>query len=242
MENVKKFSSTKEPIAEGYIDFNYALKDDMTEPTLFTFLKKLMRLLIILLIFFLPQLTFSQIQHQLAWCKLPSIPDKEGFAGMFAGVSDGHLICMGGAGLFWGSEDGFNIRRKSWIPSFGPHGRIVTEAGSISRREPFQTYTSNILHNTTRDSSFILSVTGRFNDKQYCTPEIIIEQGNGASVNSPIQAIQSSDETPVSSWHITVPVGAKFRYRLKLWGGYAGGGTMVSSVKMVADGTTAFIK
>lgn len=69
----------------------------MTEPTLFTFSEKLMRLLIMLLVFFLPQLIFSQIQHQLAWRKLPPIPDKEGFAGMFAGVSNEHLICMGGA-------------------------------------------------------------------------------------------------------------------------------------------------
>ena len=59
------------------------------------FLRKLMPLLVVIMIF--PQLVFCQIQHQLTWGELPSIPDKEGYAGMFAGVSNDHLICMGGA-------------------------------------------------------------------------------------------------------------------------------------------------
>lgn len=49
------------------------------------------------MISFMPQLIFSQLQRPLRWGELPSIPDKEGFAGMFAGVSHGHLVCMGGA-------------------------------------------------------------------------------------------------------------------------------------------------
>ena len=61
------------------------------------FTKKLIRLLIVTMIFFIPQLISAQIQHQLTWDELPSIPDKEGYAGMFAGVSNGQLICMGGA-------------------------------------------------------------------------------------------------------------------------------------------------
>ena len=31
------------------------------------------------------------------WTRLPSLPDKEGFAGSFAGVSNGALIVAGGA-------------------------------------------------------------------------------------------------------------------------------------------------
>jgi N-acetylneuraminate epimerase len=31
------------------------------------------------------------------WSKLPSLPDKEGFASMFAGVSGGALLAAGGA-------------------------------------------------------------------------------------------------------------------------------------------------
>src|SRR4051794_34706734 len=31
------------------------------------------------------------------WRRLPSLPDKEGFAGMFAGVSGGALVVAGGA-------------------------------------------------------------------------------------------------------------------------------------------------
>src|SRR5215468_7081944 len=32
-----------------------------------------------------------------AWERLPSLPDQEGFAGMFAGVSNGTLLVAGGA-------------------------------------------------------------------------------------------------------------------------------------------------
>jgi SSS family solute:Na+ symporter len=45
----------------------------------------------------LPLVVYGQIQKQLNWEELPPIPDKEGFAGMFTGVSNGALICMGGA-------------------------------------------------------------------------------------------------------------------------------------------------
>lgn len=57
--------------------------------------KKLILILIVTTV--LPQYICSQIQRQLSWHELPSIPDKEGFAGMFAGVSNESLICMGGA-------------------------------------------------------------------------------------------------------------------------------------------------
>ena len=36
-------------------------------------------------------------QQVFAWTTLPPLPDQEGFAGMFAGVSDAQLFCMGGA-------------------------------------------------------------------------------------------------------------------------------------------------
>lgn len=36
-------------------------------------------------------------QPRLAWTTFPSIPDPEGMAGMFAGISGGQLFCMGGA-------------------------------------------------------------------------------------------------------------------------------------------------
>jgi len=44
-----------------------------------------------------PAFLFGQIQNQLKWEELPAIPDKEGYAGMFAGVSNGALIALGGA-------------------------------------------------------------------------------------------------------------------------------------------------
>lgn len=36
-------------------------------------------------------------QPDIQWQKFPPLPDKEGFAGMYAGLSNGALLCMGGA-------------------------------------------------------------------------------------------------------------------------------------------------
>src|SRR5688572_16833127 len=43
------------------------------------------------------QMTSASAQHPFTWTTLPALPDKEGFAGMFAGVSEDQLFCMGGA-------------------------------------------------------------------------------------------------------------------------------------------------
>lgn len=45
----------------------------------------------------LMQMTAALGQESFSWASLPPLPDKEGFAGMFAGVSEGKLFCMGGA-------------------------------------------------------------------------------------------------------------------------------------------------
>lgn len=60
-----------------------------------TFISKL--LIFLFTLFICPILLLGQIQNQLKWEELPPIPDKEGFAGMFAGVSNDALLCIGGA-------------------------------------------------------------------------------------------------------------------------------------------------
>lgn len=63
----------------------------------------LIRVLVLVFIFLIPQLVKSQIRQQLVWDELPPLPEKFGYAGMFAGVSNDQLICMGGAN-FWGDS------------------------------------------------------------------------------------------------------------------------------------------
>lgn len=50
----------------------------------------------------------SSLAAELQWSQLPPLPDKEGFAGCFAGVSNGRLIVAGGA----------NISAKKWEKDF----------------------------------------------------------------------------------------------------------------------------
>lgn len=45
----------------------------------------------------MPQVLFAQLHDQLRWEELSPLPNQEGLAGMFVGVSNGSLICMGGA-------------------------------------------------------------------------------------------------------------------------------------------------
>ena len=54
-------------------------------------------LIILFVLFISPVILFGQIQNRLKWEELLPLPDKEGFAGMFAGVSNGALLCVGGA-------------------------------------------------------------------------------------------------------------------------------------------------
>ncbi len=62
-----------------------------------TVIRKGIILLLMVFTFINPQILSGQIQHQLKWGNLPPIPDKIGFAGMYAGVSNNALLCMGGA-------------------------------------------------------------------------------------------------------------------------------------------------
>lgn len=50
----------------------------------------------------------SSLAAELQWSQLPAVPDKEGFAGCFAGVSNGALIVAGGA----------NVTAKRWEKDF----------------------------------------------------------------------------------------------------------------------------
>ncbi len=61
-------------------------------------MKKIQKLsrLIYLFIFLNPLLSMSQTD-QIRWSAFPSLPDKLGFAGMYAGVASGTLVAMGGA-------------------------------------------------------------------------------------------------------------------------------------------------
>ncbi len=54
-------------------------------------------------------------RNEMTWTKLPSIPDAEGFAGSFAGVSHGALILAGGANMV-GDKWGTNFH-KQWSDS-----------------------------------------------------------------------------------------------------------------------------
>lgn len=71
---------------------------------------KIRVLLFLFLLFYFNPMLYGN-DEGVVTSQLPSIPDKEGFAGMFAGVSGGALLCMGGANFPEGKpwEDGVKV-------------------------------------------------------------------------------------------------------------------------------------
>lgn len=67
-------------------------------------------LLFTVIIFYNPTLLFGQIQDQLNWKESSPISANEGFAGIYAGISNNTLLCMGGADslstVLWGKNAG----------------------------------------------------------------------------------------------------------------------------------------
>lgn len=133
-----------------------------------------------------------------------------------------------GSVMYWGGKNGFGLNDMTWIPSYGPHSRIMADPGSLSRRDPYETYTSDKITNTSDDDQFTLTITGRFNQKQYVTPEIL-EGKSETPAQTPVLVSQSSDK---AVYNVVIPKGTTFRYRLKMNSSNSGAGPVVSSVTM----------
>jgi N-acetylneuraminic acid mutarotase len=71
---------------------------------------------------------FEPMKSAFSWTQLPSIPDQEGFAGAFAGVSNGALLVAGGANIIGQRWD--NPIQKKWYASVfvlqDPDGKWTT--------------------------------------------------------------------------------------------------------------------
>jgi len=70
----------------------------------------------------------------LLWTQLPPLPDPEGFAGMFAGVSQGALIAAGGANF--PDKKPWDGGAKRWYDTvfvLPPGGTNWTVAGKLPR-------------------------------------------------------------------------------------------------------------
>ena len=137
-----------------------------------------------------------------------------------------------GSFLYWGSKNGFATQDRSWIPSFGPHSRIMADPGSPGRRNPFEVYTSDFINNRTASDTFKIIVKGRFNQKQYVETEILIGKNAGNIKISELQAKPLSRSSTELEYEVYIPKGEIFRYRLKLNGFHSGNGPIVSSVAM----------
>ena len=130
-----------------------------------------------------------------------------------------------GSYLYWGSKDGYGMKERTSIPSFGPHSRIMADPGSSARRYSYEIYSSPFVTNNSDTENFVMIISGRFNRRQNVKPEIEIE---GSSVKvMPGQLM--SDSTRVV-YKVQIPKQKKFKYHLQLDGRHSGNGPLVSSV------------
>lgn len=139
-----------------------------------------------------------------------------------------------GSLLYRGSKDGYKPENVQWIPSFGPHFRNAAEPDSLSRRDPFEVYTSPVLNNPTAQGKSLLTIDGRFNQRQRVQPEILL-QGKGSGSESQVTLVAVAQSSSQVSYQVEIPPGAQFRYRLKLISSHSGGGPVVSAVRLEAQ-------
>jgi hypothetical protein len=136
-----------------------------------------------------------------------------------------------GSVIYWGSKSGvYNLDNTSPVPSFGPHSRIAADAGSIGRRNSYETYTSGYITNTTPGSKLKLTVEVRNNSKQFVAPEILIgKEGTTSTVVKPVLISVSPTQMV---YEVNIEKGQIFRYQLKLESSNTGAGPIVSAVQM----------
>lgn len=68
--------------------------------------------------------------------------------------------------IYWGSEEGWNIKKRDQIPSIGPHSRLIAEPGDIMRRGSYEEYISTPVPVGNSRGNFILKVGSEHNFRQ----------------------------------------------------------------------------
>lgn len=133
-----------------------------------------------------------------------------------------------GSFIYWGSKEGYELKNRSWVSSFGPHSRIAADPGSLSRRNAYEVYTSELVSNSTGEETFLMKIEGRFNKKQFVDAELFADD-NGHQKFNP-EFIERSDSSV--SYKVKIPKGTKFRYRLRMNSSNTGSGPLISRVMM----------
>jgi hypothetical protein len=154
-----------------------------------------------------------------------------------ADVYNGNLTPTGGmhgfgSVIYWGSDKGYALNNSTHMPSFGPHSRISADPGSISRRNAYETYTSDKIVNHTGTENFKLSITGRFNEKQYVSPEIVLIDQSGKTKTIVLKPVSGTADR--MSFIVSIPREQAFRYKLNMNSSNTGNGPVISGVKMEA--------
>ena len=126
-------------------------------------------------------------------------------------------------------KKGFGLEDRTWIPSFGPHSRIMADPGSVGRRNAYEIYTSGEIVNNLKLNNFILEIKGRFNTKQYVEPGIVLSSSAEKGLIIP-KLIHRSDSTTL--YELEIPTGARFKYQLKMNSSNSGNGPLISSVAL----------
>lgn len=152
-----------------------------------------------------------------------------------ADVYNGSLTPTGGmhgvgSVIYWGSDKGYTLNNSTHMPSFGPHSRISADPGSISRRDPYETYTSANLTNHSGAENFKLSISGRFNEKQYVRPEIVLTGQSGKTETIVLKPVSGTSDT--MNFMVKIPREQVFKYKLHMQSSNTGNGPLISGVKM----------
>ncbi|MCW3119170.1 MAG: putative aggregation factor core protein MAFp3, isoform, partial [Chitinophagaceae bacterium] len=152
-----------------------------------------------------------------------------------ADVYNGSLTPTGGmhgvgAVIYWGDKNGYSLSNSTHMPSFGPHSRISADPGSMAERNSYETYTSQKISNTSDSENFDLTITGRFNEKQFVSTQIMIMNDAGKTETIIPKLVSKTSNAVI--YQVKILRKQTFQYKLNLNSANSGNGPVISDVKM----------
>lgn len=139
-----------------------------------------------------------------------------------------------GSFIYWGTENGWNIKNRDHLPSMGPHSRLVAEPGDIISRRTYEEYSSSIIELETTLNKFKLNVESSLNSRQDIQAFIRVANNTDNLANAVWQEVRLK----IRGKEYLVFEGSLnqdnrfLQYKLRLDTGDTGTGPTVKSVRM----------
>ncbi len=136
--------------------------------------------------------------------------------------------------IYWGTKEGWNYKNRDEIPTFGPHGRLSGEPGSIMNRSSYEEYTSAPIEIEGFDGQYNLKIESNHNFRQ--SVEVFIKSANNVEELEHVEWKEIKLKTRTDNYFLYEGLLSKedtfVKYKLRLLTGGTGNGPVIQSVEM----------